>query len=328
MRRVSKWAAWSLLLLSALLGGYVAVYWAPDRPVESLTERWATPPSKLVEISGMQVHLRDEGPRDDPTPLLLLHGTSSSLHTWDGWAALLKDRRRVIRVDLPGFGLTGPFADDDYHLDHYLRFMAALLDRLALGRVVLVGNSFGGQIAWETALAYPDRVEKLVLVDAAGYPLQAISLPIGFRLAQMPLLAPLLRRVLPRRIVASSLANVYGDPSKVTPELIDRHYELALRSGNRQALRLRFLHVPAGADAARIPSIRAPTLILWGALDQTIPVALAQRFHQEIPGSELVIFPGLGHVPQEEDATQTVAALENFLSRTSSAAPSLAPAAR
>lgn len=323
MRPVGKWAAWSLLLLSAFVGGYVAVHWAPDRSVEALTERWATPPSEFVEISGMQVHLRDEGPRDDPTPLVLLHGTSSSLHTWDGWVARLKDRRRVIRVDLPGFGLTGPFADDDYHVAHYLSFMAALLERLALGRVVLVGNSFGGQIAWETALAYPDRVEKLVLVDAAGYPLQAISVPIGFRLAQMPLLAPLLSRVLPRRIVASSLANVYGDPSKVTPELIDRHYELALRAGNRQALRLRFLHAPAGADAARIPAIRTPTLILWGALDETIPATLAQRFHDEIPGSELVIFPGLGHVPQEEDAPQTVAALERFLIRTASSAPAL-----
>lgn len=328
MRRVGRRAAWIFLLLLVFVASYLALNWAPDRPVESLTERWATPPSEFVEISGMQVHLRDEGPRDDPTPLVLLHGTSSSLHTWDGWASLLKGQRRVIRVDLPGFGLTGPYPDDDYRVPHYLNFMAALLDRLALRRVALVGNSFGGQIAWETALADPDRVEKLVLVDAAGYPLQAISVPIGFRLAQLPLLAPLLSRVLPRRIVSSSLANVYGDPSKVTPELIDRHYELALRAGNRKALGLRFLHVPAGADAARIPTIRIPTLILWGALDETIPVALAQRFHDEIPGSELVVFPGLGHVPQEEDAAQTVAALERFLMRTSSVAPSLAPAPR
>jgi len=108
-----------LLLILGAVG--VALSRAPDRPVQSLVARWAQPPSDFIEVKGQIVHLRDEGPRNDAAPLLLLHGTGASLHTWDGWAAALKARRRVIRIDLPGYGLTGPFAGeyarDDYRGD-------------------------------------------------------------------------------------------------------------------------------------------------------------------------------------------------------------------
>src|SRR5437762_2343217 len=95
----------TLALAMALVGGLVLA-WAPDRPVSALTDRWATPPSRFVPVLGMQVHVRDEGRSDDPVPIVLLHGTSASLHTWDGWADALARSRRVVRFDLPGFGLT------------------------------------------------------------------------------------------------------------------------------------------------------------------------------------------------------------------------------
>ena len=109
---------------------------------------------------------RDEGPRGDPTPIVLLHGTSASLHTWEGWAHTLKAQRRVISLDLPGFGLTGPFSGrytpDDYRGDTYARFVIDLLDTLQLPRVVLGGNSLGGEIAWRVATLAPERVDRLV----------------------------------------------------------------------------------------------------------------------------------------------------------------------
>jgi pimeloyl-ACP methyl ester carboxylesterase len=153
--------------------------WAPDRPVEELKARWAQAPSQFITVQGMQVHVRDEGPRDDPVPVVLLHGTSASLHTWEGWTGALKGQRRVIRFDLPGFALTGPHPHDDYSIDAYVRFVVATLDRLGIARCVLAGNSLGGQIAWAVAATHPTRVERLVLVDAAGYPFEPQSVPIG-----------------------------------------------------------------------------------------------------------------------------------------------------
>lgn len=292
----------------------VATSWAPDRPVETLTERWATPPSQFLPLQGMAVHLRDEGWADDPLPVLLLHGTSSSLHTWDGWVGALSPSRRVIRVDLPGFGLTGPFPHDDYHVTAYVTFVLELLDSLDLSQVVIAGNSFGGQLAWETAVTAPERVAALILVDAAGYPLEPKSVPIGFRIAQNDWLQPLVTHLLPRRLVAGSVHDVYGDPDRVSDALLDRYYELALRAGNRRALGLRLEQaIHHEARAARIATITQPTLILWGEYDQLIPPENAARFAADIGGSRLVIFDGLGHVPHEEDPEATVVEAMRFL---------------
>lgn len=291
----------------------IAAVWAPDRSAQELTPRWATPPSQFIGVDGMQVHIRDEGPRDDPEPIVLLHGTSSSLHTWDGWAHVLQEKHRVIRVDLPGFGLTGPTPDGDYRMPVYSHFVVSLLDTLKVHRAVLAGNSLGGYVAWKTAVDYPDRVSKLILVDAAGYATTAASVPIGFKLAQIPMLRGLLANVLPRQVIESSLRNVYGDPSKITTELIDRYYELALRAGNRASLVARFSQNKAGEFEAQIKRIQQPTLIVWGALDRLIPPENAEKFHRDIADSRVVMFDKLGHVGHEEDPGVTVAAAQTFL---------------
>ena len=295
-----------------LIAGLVAV-WAPDRSAEDLSGRWATPPSQFVLVDGMQVHLRDEGPRDDPQPIVLLHGTSSSLHTWDGWAQVLKEKHRVIRVDLPGFGLTGPTPDGNYQMPAYSHFVAALMDTLQVKRAVLAGNSLGGYVAWKTAVDYPDRVSKLILVDSAGYATTAASVPIGFKLAQIPMLSGLMANILPRRVIESSLRNVYGDPSKITTELIDRYYELTLRTGNRKSLAARFSQNKAGEFEAQIQQIKQPTLVMWGRLDRLILPENAEKFHRDIANSRVVLFDALGHVGHEEGPAATVAAAQAFL---------------
>jgi pimeloyl-ACP methyl ester carboxylesterase len=305
------------LVFFVLVG--VAATWESERPVEDLKARWAQAPSRFVAppgLAGLSVHVRDEGPDDDPLPIVLLHGTSASLHTWDGWAAALRGQRRVVRFDLPGFGLTGPSADADYSIAAYVRFVTATLDALGVRRLVLAGNSLGGEIAWATALALPERVSRLVLVDAAGYPLDSasrpIDVPLGFQLARMKVLAPLLKNTLPRGVVQSSLRDLYGDPSRVTPELVDRYFELALRQGNRRALGQRMDHV-MHTEPERIKLVRQPTLILWGGRDRLLPPEFGERFARDIAGSRLVRFEALGHVPHEEDPAATVAALRAFL---------------
>ena len=308
-----RWAA-GLVVLALATGAGLS--WAPDRSVDSLKARWApaSSPSQFIALQGMQVHLRDEGPRNDPEPIVLIHGTSASLHTWDGWTEALKGQRRVIRMDLPGFGLTGPAPDGDYRITRYADFIAALLDQLGVRQAVLAGNSLGGGIAWRTAVQHPERVSRLVLVDAVGYPLQSTSVPLGFRLAQIEGLKPVMGHLLPRRMIESSVRNVYADPNKVTPELVDRYYELTLRAGNRESLTQRIkLRVADAQSADLVRTIQQPTLILWGAQDRLITEASGERFHREIAGSQYVVFDGLGHVPQEEDPTRSVGPVLKFL---------------
>jgi len=313
MRRAARIAAALAGALAMLLAGFVAFNWAPDRPVAELTARWAQPPSSFIDIAGMKVHVRDEGVRDDPAPIILLHGTSASLHTWDGWARALKGERRVLRVDLSGFGLTGPTPDGDYTIEAYVRFMGAFLDYFAIRNCIIAGNSFGGWVAWETALVQPGRVDALILVDSAGYTLDSQVVPLGFRIAKIPMLNRLVENMLPRALIEASVQSVYGDPARVTPGLVDRYYEITLREGNRAALVQRFAQAAAGIDEARIRQINVPTLILWGGRDRLIPLEYGERFKRDIAGSSIVVFDDLGHVPQEEDPVRTVAAAWPFL---------------
>ena len=304
----------ALLLVTALA---LALSRAPDRPVETLVARWALPPSDFIEVRGQVVHLRDEGPRDDPLPLVLIHGTSASLHTWEGWVAALKGQRRIISFDLPGFGLTGPFTGQyspgDYRGDTYARFVLDLLDALQVPRAVVGGNSLGGEVAWRLAVMAPERVAALVLVDAAGPVFTPESVPLGFAVARLPVVNRIAEWVLPRSVVAQSLTSVYGDPARVTPELVDRYFELTLREGNRRALGQRMQQWVMGEGAEQIARVKQPTLILWGGRDRLIPPAVGQWLQQQIAGSRLVVFDDLGHVPHEENPARTVAPVKDFL---------------
>lgn len=302
----------TLAIAVALLAGLVGVEWMPDRSVGSLQARWASAPSKFVTIDGVSVHLRDQGPGDDPHPIVLLHGTASSLHTWEGWVAALKSQHRVVSLDLPGIGLSGQFSDDDYRIEHYAHFMEDLLNQLSIKHAILVGSSLGGRIAWETAVARPDLVYRLVLIDSTGYPDEGESPPIIFQMAKISVFRWLIEHVTPRSFIKKNLMQAYGDPRKLTSDLVDRYYELFLRAGNRRAFILQFEQEPDN-DSDRIRTIAIPTLILWGGLDHVVPVPDAKRFHHDIVNSQLIVFNDLGHVPQEEGPAQTVKALEYFL---------------
>ncbi len=296
--------------------GLVAV-WAPDIPVDELKVRWARPPSRFIEVNGQQVHLRDEGPHGDAAPIVLLHGTSASLHTWQDWAEGLRDQRRVIRFDLPGFGLTGPNRQEDYSVERSVLFVRSVMDKLGIDRFVLAGNSFGGQVAWATAALLPDRVDRLILVDAAGYPPASFAsgqeVPLAFRVARTPVLRDLAQYLLPRGVVERSLRQLYGDASRVTPELVDRYVAMARREGNREALARRMEQQAGGPDPALLHAIKAPTLILWGEKDRLLPPALGQRFARDIPKAQLVVLAGVGHMPQEEAPQRTLAEVRRFL---------------
>ncbi len=303
-----------LMMLSAIA---VTLAHAPDRSVESLVARWAPPPSDFLEVKGQLGHFRDEGPRGDPTPLVLLHGTSASLHTWQGWAGALRGTHRVITFDLPGFGLTGPFtgqyARDDYRGDTLARFTLDLLDALKVQRFEIGGNSLGGEVAWRVASLAPTRVARLVLVDATGYDFKPIHIPAGFVMARVPGIRWMAEFLTPRAVVEDSVRDVYADPSRVTGALVDRYFELTLREGNRHALGVRLSQLEPGAAIDRLPRLHVPTLVLWGAADRLVPPDNARRFAHDIPGARLVMLPHLAHVPQEEDPATSVVPVKSFL---------------
>ncbi len=311
--RILKSILYLLLAAMAALAIYLYANKAPERSVAELSQRWAPEPSQFLHIAGMNIHLRDEGPKSDEEPIILIHGTSASLHTWDGWVDALKGQRRVIRFDLPAFGLTGPDPKNNYTIEHYAEVVVAVLDELQVKKSVLAGNSLGGYVAWATAVLHPDRVSKLILVDSSGYHYEPESVPLAFKLSQNPIASMLLKDVLPRSLVVGSVKNVYGNPDLVTDELVDRYYELSLREGNRNALKERFNQALPGALADKIKTIKVPTLLIWGRKDQLIPVKFGTKFEQEIPNSQLIIFDDLGHVPHEEDPLATVMVVKQFL---------------
>ena len=315
-----------LLMLTALA---VSLTYAPDRSVDSLVARWALPPSDFTEVKGQLVHFRDEGPKTDPSPLVLVHGTAASLHTWQGWAERLRAHRRVITFDLPGFGLTGPFTGeyprDDYRADTLARFTLDFLDALHVNRFAIGGNSLGGEVAWRVAALAPVRVDRLILVDASGYDFVPERVPAEFKLARIPVFNRIGDFLTPRTLVEDGVRSGYADPSRVDAALVDRYFEMLMREGNRRALALRLQQMPGDLAPERIRTLHLPTLILWGAQDHRNPPANAERFHRDVAGSQLVVFPNLGHVPQEEDAAASVAPVQAFLGLSAPAAATIAP---
>lgn len=303
-----------LFLLFFLVIGFVQLNKVDDIPVERLKTRWTSNESIFVTIESLSLHVMDEGPKDvTASPIVLIHGTGASLHTWNGWVDALKQERRVIRFDLPGFGLTGPEPENNYTIERYTDYVIALLDKLKVERAVLAGNSLGGYIAWATAIRYPDKVDSLVLIDASGYPYDAESVPLAFKLSQNKLAKTLLKNFLPKFIIRKSIENVYGSPDLVTDQLVNRYYELSLREGNRAAIKERFVQTKPGPLIAKLAALQIPTLILWGKKDKLIPVKFAQQFNEDIPNSQLVIFDELGHVPHEEAPLKTVAPVLSFI---------------
>lgn len=292
----------------SLFFGYI------DRSVDDLKDKYAGYPSSFIELDGMQVHYRDEGlKRDSLLPIVLIHGTGSSLHTFEAWTSELKSQRRIVRMDLPAFGLTGPFPDKDYTIAHYVEFIQHFLVAKGIKKCILGGNSLGGNIAWQFTTQYPQMVDKLILIDAAGYPMVSKSTPIAFRMARIPVLNNLITFITPRFMARSSVENVYADKSKVSDELVDRYFDLTLREGNRRALVDR-MKMPLDSTAyPKIKTIRQPTLVLWGEQDWLIPVNIAQRFHEDLPNDTLVIMKNVGHVPMEESPKESLRIVNAFL---------------
>ncbi|MDZ7687626.1 MAG: alpha/beta hydrolase [Halobacteriales archaeon] len=292
----------------SLAGVYVV---SPEVSVETLEEEYTNEESEFTNIDGARVHYRDQGPSDAP-PVVLVHGFASSLHTWEGWVEHLTDDYRVITLDLPAFGLTGPNDIGQYGADYYAEVVGELADELGLDSFVLGGNSMGGEVSWRYALNNPDRLEKLLLVDAAGYSTQGEGESIFITLARYPVLDRIPRHITPRSAITGLVESAYADDSLVTDELVERYYDLLRREGNREAIVQRMQSLPESRED-EVPEIEIPTLVMWGEQDTWIPLEHGERFADEIPDAELVTYEGVGHVPMEEVPDMTVPDVAEFL---------------
>lgn len=264
--------------------------------------------SRFMVIDDILVHYKDVGKGE---VLVLIHGAFSSLHTYDAWALHLEQHYRVIRLDLMGFGLTGAHPSNDYSMENYVQVLQEFLQRLQVTTCTLIGSSLGGWLSWEYAYQHPQQVQKLVLVNAAGF-LEEDAIPLPFKLAQSRLAPHLLKYIIRRSVLELFVRQVFFDTSKATEEVVTRYFDLFTREGNSQAL-IHLVTTPFTDNSHLLKKIEQPTLILWGAEDAWIPVEHAYRFRDNMPNATLTIYPKVGHIPMEEIPEQSLVDVMDFL---------------
>ncbi|MBF0121288.1 MAG: alpha/beta hydrolase [Desulfobacterales bacterium] len=277
-----------------------------DIPKDVLMKKYSDNLSKFIKVGELEVHYKDEG---SGTPLLLLHGVGSSLHTWDGWTKNLKDTYRVIRLDLPGTGLTGPNSEHNYAIKTYVNFLKDFLDKINVKTFHVAGNSLGGQIAWQFCLTYPDRITKMILIDSGGFPFEHKN--FALKITKNPIVKILGEYITPKSLADDGLKEAYGDPLLIKPEIFDRYYELLLRKGNRKAY-LTMTNFKFEDRTQELININIPVLIMWGGRDKWIPVDYAYKFHIEIKDSRVILYGNLGHIPMEESPEKTAKDAKEF----------------
>lgn len=296
------------MIVSVLL----LLFYKSDTPKDLVKQKYANASSRFMPIMGMEVHYRDEGNLSDSLPILFLHGLSSSLHTWDSLANKLIGEKRIIRLDLPGFGLTGPNPERNYSSEYYNTFIDSFVLKLNVKKYIIVGNSFGGNIAWHQSLFRPEKIDKLILINSAGYPRTKEKGNIGFKLASMPLVGDAIKMITPKSLIRKSLQDAYSNDDKISDDLENRYYDLLLCEGNRQAT-LDIFKQRRPSAFEQIRDVHSPTLIIWGKDDQMIDVSNAYKFNQDIQGSKIQIISNSGHVPMEETPQLVYEAIVKFV---------------
>ena len=306
-----------LTIVAILAAGWLALRRA-DVPYDTLEGAYALPETQFLTLSdGLKIHYTDTGPKDR-SAIVLVHGFSSSLHTWNAWRDDLEQDFRVITLDLPGHGLSRADPVDMVSIDRFADVIDQVTGKLGVNQFTLAGNSMGGNTAWAFALKYPDRLEGLVLVDASGWAANAEerkSSPIIFKLLANPLARAVLKDLDMTSLTRSALADSYTDPAFVTDDLVERYVALSRAPGHRATL-LQLMaarDARAEASAASLATIQVPALVIWGRDDNLVPVSHAQKFADAIKGAKLVVSDGVGHLPQEEAAAQSLADLREFM---------------
>lgn len=284
------------------------VFYSPDKSRAQLEAAYS---GDYRLVDGVRIRLRDTGPRNAET-VIFLHGFCSSLETWEPWAKALSTNYRVVRFDLPGFGLTGIDPTGDYSDQREIKILTDLMDQLEIAKATLVGNSMGGRIAWRFAASNAERVHRLVLVSPSG------AKGANARRETAPGASSLLQILAyfspPRLFMMAALSAAYGSADALNEATIQRYRDLLLAPGVRQALVVRIGQLISTMPEPTLSRVSAPTLLIWGEKDEVIPISNAQAYLQQLPKAKLVKLANLGHVPFEEEPTASLIPVAAFLS--------------
>ena len=313
--KMLKFLALTLSIVGALT---IMLFYEGDIPRDVVDARYSSPNSQFLELDDLgRIHYRDEGHRRS-LPVVLLHGSNASLHTFEPWVAELEDQYRLITIDLPGHGLTGAIPSGDYSYAAMIRVVEEVLDHLRVDQFVIGGNSMGGGLAWRYTLQNPDKVLALVLIDSSSPMIwrndDDSNEVWAFELLKKPWFRAIARNMDPYYLVAQGLRSAYNHSAVVDEQLIMRYNDMMLREGTREATVARFgLQDSHGADAD-LSKINVPTLLMWGKEDAVTPFAFASEFENTIPDVTTAYYDRLGHLPMEEDPATTAEDLDQFLS--------------
>lgn len=307
------------LIVVAVAAVLLAAAWlklrGPDIPYATLEAKYTNSASHFVDLpGGFHVHYRDTGGGGRPV-LVLLHGFGDSFTSWEGWVAALQDKFRVISVDFPGHGLTRSPPGYSLSGTGLADFVDAFAGQLALPPFAVAGNSLGGGVAWQLAVRHPQRIDALILVDAAGFPNEKppAEVPLAFRILRYPIGRALLRNIDNRPLIDAGLKTDVYDKSLITPAVVDRWAEFQRAPGHRAILMGIDFGKQTQATAELLGTITVPTLILHGENDVLIEPAAARKFAAAIPGAKLILYSQVGHLPQIEIPQRSAADAAAFL---------------
>ncbi len=272
----------------------------PDLSRAAAEHELSGPDSRWLNLPDARVHYRTAG--TGPT-VVLLHNSGMWGGVWDYWLPILSEHFTVVVPDLPGAGLTGPAADNDYSMEALTKFVATFVKATCKGPVHVVGLSLGGQLAWRLALQEASLVKSLVLINPTGYPDK--KLPKVFKLARGRM-GWILKYIASEKMLRNNLSELWGSGAPISAEFLERLVLSQRRSGNRKAF-LRFLRTDNKSLHEQIPNITQPVQLQW------CEMCGPQQFTRDLPNVELVDFSDFGHIPTLEAPEQTSSAAIRFL---------------
>jgi len=277
------------------------VFGPEEGDVDDLRRKYGLPPSQFITLSnGVIIHLRDEGDSRDPA-IVLVHGHSEDLHTWDQLAKQLIGSFRVIRFDLRRHGLTGPAPDNEYSIESYVSDLSMVIKHLGIDNFVLVGHSMGGRISIKYTMANRERVDGLILLSASGAPRKENTpQPMALRLMRNPIGRFLIKRIWSRNMAKKSLEDMVFDESSITDQEIDRMWEFSKYPGSMDAMFREFAETWEDFKPTEIGEIATNSLLVWGEEDMICPESMGRWYDSQLPNSTMVGLPNIGHNPQFE----------------------------